>query len=182
MIGRVLEEQTHEMRAVNSNIEMAVASYAPSLLTRDIVVSDYPFAEARYVSATDGHVYVVFGETDDRQQIVAYRQGFWRSFVGHRGGLAVGISAEGWMASFMVLYSINYAYMRFGADSGGRQHRGRFRISDEHVPDGGELIQEIDAGRTSRQGLIDQRFRAYRVFLRSVVRRWAGWILRRKGE
>ena len=114
-IGEALQQPGLRMRKI-SHLEMAIGALAPSTIVKGNVISDYPFPMCRYVSARDGHVYHVKGATEDGEQIEAYRQGFLSSLFTNRGGIAVGISEEGWMGSIMIMYSLTHAHFEMEKD------------------------------------------------------------------
>lgn len=108
-IAEALSAEGIDVRKDVGMLEMAIGTFAPSAILTRFQVSDYPFIGARYVSLRDGGVYIVAGATDDAKAILAYRLGFLRSAITHRGGLAVGITEDGWMDSGMVLFSLIHA-------------------------------------------------------------------------
>lgn len=115
-IAEALREDGIEVNEGVSSLQLAIGTFAPSEVLKRFQVSDFPFIGSRYVSVRDGHVYIVAGATDDGDQVMAYRLGFIRSIFTHRGGMAVGISEDGWMKSGMVMYSLNHATFQRGAD------------------------------------------------------------------
>lgn len=108
-IAEALREDGIEVNEGVSSLQLAIGTFAPSEVLKRFQVSDFPFIGSRYVSVHDGHVYIVAGATDEGDQVLAYRQGFIRSMFTHRGGMAVGISEDGWMESGMVMFSLNHA-------------------------------------------------------------------------
>lgn len=109
-IATLLERCTDiDMRSVGSPLEYAIGTFAPSEMMKAFRISDYPFIGSRYVSLRDGHVYIVAGATDDGQQIIAYRLGFWRSGLTSRGGIAVAVTDDAWIDSVMILFSLYHA-------------------------------------------------------------------------
>lgn len=108
-----------------SQLELAIGTFVPSEVVKGFKISDYPFIGARYVSQRDGHVYIVAGATDDGSQVMAYRLGFLQSVLTTKGGMAVGISEDGWMDSVMILYSLQHAHfdMRRGTIQGVNDER-----------------------------------------------------------
>lgn len=92
-----------------SQLELAIGTFAPSEMVKGFTISDYPFIGSRYLSVRDGHVYIVAGTTDDGRQVMAYRMGFLQSVLTSQGGLAVGISEDGWMDSVMIMYTLYHA-------------------------------------------------------------------------
>lgn len=108
-IAEALREDGIEVNSGVSSLQLAIGTFAPSEVLKRFQVSDFPFIGSRYVSVRDGHVYIVAGATDEGDQVLAYRIGFFRSMFTHRGGIAVGISEDGWMGSCMVMFSLNHA-------------------------------------------------------------------------
>lgn len=141
-VGELLQAPDLQVARV-SQLELAIGTFAPSWILKGARISDYPFVEGRYVSLTDGHVYMVHGGMHDREAVLAYRLGFWRSCFTHRGGEAVALTAEGWLAHVMHVYSLNHA---------------SFQI------DGG-AIDHIDGERTTRRAYPGRKFHAYLRYL-----------------
>lgn len=108
-IGKALQRPNLKVRA-GSSMELAIGTFAPSEIIDGFEMSDYPFIGARYVSVRDGHVYIVAGATDDGGSIKAYRLHFVRSIFTNTGGIAVGLTCQGWMDSVMVMYSLTNAH------------------------------------------------------------------------
>lgn len=106
-IAEALQRPGLKVRSASS-LEMAIGTFAPSELILDFAMSDYPFIGSRYVSIADGSVYIVAGSTEGGHQIMAYRLGFLQSCLSHRGGIAVGISEDGWMEANMIMFSLHY--------------------------------------------------------------------------
>jgi hypothetical protein len=148
-IGEALQQPGLKMRKV-SHLEMAIGALAPSTIVKGNVISDYPFPMCRYVSARDGHVYHVKGATEDGEQIEAYRQGFLTSLFTSRGGIAVGISEEGWMGSVMIMYSLTHAH--FEMDKG--------------------VLQGVRDELTTHRVYPIKRFGVYLTFLRRRIATW----------
>ena len=109
-----------------SQLELAIGTFVPSEIVAGFGISDYPFIGARYVSIRDSHIYIVAGSTDDGSEVLAYRLGYLQSTLSVRGGHAVGISADGWMQSRMILYSLQHAH--FGMADGVIQS-----VNDEQI-------------------------------------------------
>lgn len=116
-IAEALREDGIEVQEGVSSLQLAIGTFAPSEVLKRFYVSDFPFIGSRYVSVRDGHVYIVAGATDDGLAVMAYRLGFFRSILTHRGGIAVGISEDAWMERCMVMFSLNHA--SFGMDAAG---------------------------------------------------------------
>jgi len=108
-LGKALQRPNLRVRA-GSSMELAIGTFAPSEIVDGFEMSDYPFIGARYVSVRDGHVYIVVGATDDGGSIKAYRLHFVQSIFTNTGGIAVGLTCEGWMDSVMVMYSLTNAH------------------------------------------------------------------------
>jgi hypothetical protein len=106
-IGEELQRPGLRTRAA-PGLELSIATFAPSHITIGFVMSDYPFIGARYVSVRDGHVYIVAGATDDGEQVKAYRLNFWQSKASVMGGIAVGLTPDGWMDSIMIVFSASH--------------------------------------------------------------------------
>ncbi|CAE6822696.1 hypothetical protein R70006_06281 [Paraburkholderia domus] len=108
-IGEALQRPGLRVRP-SSQLELAIATFAPSHVVIGFEISDYPFIGCRYVSVRDGHVYIVAGSTDDGMQVKAYRLNFIQSVFTTDGGIAVGITPDGWMESVMVMYSQSHEH------------------------------------------------------------------------
>lgn len=134
-----LEKNTGHLRQNITNLEMCIGSHAPSVLLKGFPLSDYPFVGCRYMSVEDGHVYVVAGETEDENGVLAYRIGFIRSIFTSQGGIAVGITEDAWMRSKMIMFSITYASLSFDDKGlvkhvdGDRDTRRVYPIKKAHV-------------------------------------------------
>lgn len=111
-IAEELQKPDLQVKA-GSNLELAIGTFAPSELITDFCISDYPFIGSRFVSVTDGHVYIVAGSTRQGTEIMAYRLGFLQSNFTSRGGIGVAITEEGWMGATMILFSLYYADFEF---------------------------------------------------------------------
>lgn len=109
--GRIAEKlQAPDLKVKPASPEeLAIGTFAPSVITDGARISDYPFVEARYVSLADGHVYIVYGGTDDGEAVVAYQLGFLQSIFTLKGGEAVAITADGWIDAVMHVYSLKHA-------------------------------------------------------------------------
>lgn len=127
----------------SSALEMAIGTFVPSEIVKNAKISDYPFIGARYIARRDGHVYIVAGATDDGQQVLAYRLGFLQSIFTTQGGIAVGITEDGWMGSEMVLFSMEHE---------------RFQMQE------GKL-QGIDSESTTRRTYPFKKFKVYWQYL-----------------
>jgi hypothetical protein len=127
-IAEELQKPNLKVKA-SSNIELAIGTFAPSELITDFCMSDYPFIGSRYVSVTDGHVYIVAGSTNAGAAIMCYRLGFLQSNFNSRGGLAVAVTEDAWMESKMIIFSLYHADFKYQqgelecADDGGAQRR-----------------------------------------------------------
>ena len=130
-----------------SQLELSAGTFAPSWILNGARISDYPFVEGRYVSLADGHVYIVYGGMTDREAVLAYRLGFWRSIFTTRGGDAVAIREDGWLDAVMHVYSLNHA---------------SFQLS-------GGMIDEIDGERTTRRAYLDRKAQAYFRYLSDTL-------------
>lgn len=108
-IAEALRADGIEVNTGVSSLQLAIGTFAPSEILKRFQVSDFPFIGCRYVSVRDGHVYIVAGATEGGDQVMAYRLGFLRSAITHRGGIAVGITEDAWMKSLMVMFSLNHA-------------------------------------------------------------------------
>lgn len=117
-IAEALRAEGIEPKPGVSGLQFAIGTFAPSEILKRFQLSDYPFIGARYVSLRDGHVYIVVDATETGDEVLAYRLGFWRSSVTHRGGMAVSISENGWMDSRMGMYSLTHASFSMGSDGG----------------------------------------------------------------
>ena len=148
-IGEALQDPGLKVRPA-SQLELAISTFAPSTVLSGYRLSDYPFPKSRYVSAKDGHVYIVARATDDGKELVAYRLGFLQSVFTHRGGLAVSITADAWMEHAMIMYS----------------------ISHEHFDMRGGLIQGIADDATTRRSYPLKKAGVYFEFIRRQVVRW----------
>jgi hypothetical protein len=135
-----------DMRKVASSLEYAIGTFAPSEMMKDFRISDYPFIGSRYLSVRDGHVYIVAGTTSKDQKVMAYRQGFLTSCLTHRGGMAVGITSEAWLAGTMILFSLSHAAMAINSQ--------------------GELAQ-VSAELQTRRAFPGKKFRAFRCYLKA---------------
>lgn len=147
-IAESLRADGIEVQENVSPLALAIGTFAPSEVLKGFVVSDFPFIGSRYVSIRDGHVYIVAGATDDGGEVMAYRLSFFRSIFTHRGGIAVGVSEDGWMKSGMVMFSLNHA-----------------SFDQNRV---GELIG-IDDERATRRSYPIKKLKAY---MESWKRRW----------
>jgi hypothetical protein len=107
-IAEALQQPDLKVRPA-SQLELAIGTFAPSEMVEGFSISDYPFIGSRYISARDGHVYIVAGATDSGKEVMAYRMGFIQSCFTHRGGIAVGITEDGWMGARMIMYSLYHA-------------------------------------------------------------------------
>lgn len=108
-IAMELQRDDLVVRGGKSSLEMAIGTFVPSEMLTKFQISDYPFIGARYVSLRDGHVYIVFGATDDGNEVVAYRLGFWASNLYSKGGMAVSVTEDAWMQSCMIMFSLTHA-------------------------------------------------------------------------
>lgn len=126
-IAEALREDGIEVNEGVSSLQLAIGTFAPSEVLKRFQVSDFPFIGSRYVSVRDGHVYIVAGATDEGSEVMAYRMGFFRSMFTYRGGLAVGITEDGWMKSCMVMFSLNHASFE-------RNMEGELTGIDDEVP------------------------------------------------
>ena len=102
------------------------------------------------MSARDGHVYRVKGATESGREILAYRQGFLTSLFTARGGIAVGITADGWMDSVMIMFS--QTHMQFDMKEG--------------------VLEGINDSRTTRRAYPLKRVGTFIEFLRRRVVTW----------
>lgn len=148
-IGEALQDPSLEVRQV-SQLELAIGTFAPSSVVKGYRLSDYPFPSCRYVSARDGHVYRVKGATESGREILAYRQGFLTSLFTARGGIAVGITADGWMDSVMIMFS--QTHMQFDMKEG--------------------VLEGINDSRTTRRAYPLKRVGTFIEFLRRRVVTW----------
>lgn len=150
-IAEELKMPDLEVDAV-SQLELSIGTFVPSEIVRGYRISDYPFIGARYVSRRDGHVYAVAGSTADGLQIMAYRLGFIHSVLTSKGGMAVGIDEDGWMASTMILYSIDHA----------------------HFAMQGGVIESVSEDRLIRRVYPMKKLKVYGLFLKSMLPGWLG--------
>jgi hypothetical protein len=148
-IGEALQQPDLVVRPA-SQLELAIATFAPSTVVKGYRISDYPFPGCRYVSVRDGHVYHVKGASDDGEKIIAYRQGFLTSLLTHKAGLGVSIGDEGWMGSVMIMYSLKHL---------------EFKMK-------GAVLESINAERATRQSYPLKRAGAFVEFLRRKAVRW----------
>ncbi len=146
-IGKALQRPNLKVRAASS-LELAIGTFAPSELIDGFEMSDYPFLGARYVSLRDGHVYIVVGATEDGGSIKAYRLHFLRSIFTTTGGIAVGITCEGWMQSVMVMYSLTHEH---------------FEMADG-------VLSGVSDTTTDRRSYPLKKVRVYLAHLRAVAR------------
>ncbi|MDM8356615.1 hypothetical protein [Pandoraea communis] len=156
-IGVALSDPGLKVRPA-SQLELAISTFAPSHVVKGLKFSDYPFIGARYVSVRDGHVYVVAGATRGGQEIEAYRMPFAASMFTMSGGFAVAITAEGWMASRMIVYSLTHERL---------------------VMQGGEF-ERIDEKTLTRRSYPAKKMKAYIFHVGYVVQQQASrtWLAR----
>lgn len=137
-IGIAIQRDDIATKTSLSNIEANIASFAPSCMTKNCAVSDFPFVGGAYYSVTDGDIYMVCPplSNDDEGVVAVYGGGLsWacNAILGGRNTWsdAVSISKNAWMECRMILVSLPAPDIHFveGVAEFGSKERRRLYLS-----------------------------------------------------